>query len=330
MGMLLQKGWTFVSDFKYLKPSGSPFNDRYVTRFSDIMKTWDGNDEQGVGLIGAPLSKSSISHSGAHLAPGTIRKALAAFTTYSIEDDLDLKGWTIKDLGDIVMHVTDVVHSQERIFDTLLNVYKSSPSLLPIVLGGDNSITYPSIKAFSKAKGKVGVIQFDAHHDVRNLEDGGTTNGTPFRSLLETKTIDGKNLVQIGIRDFSNSKAYRTYVEENGVTIFTMKDVRQRPIKKLIDEALEIMEDQVDAVYVSLDMDVVDQSEAPGCPAIGPGGMNAMTLIEAITYLGEQPLVKGLEIVEIDPTVDFRDMTSRLAAHVILHFLKGKEKVKYR
>ncbi|RXJ00283.1 formimidoylglutamase [Anaerobacillus alkaliphilus] len=317
-----------MSSFQYLKPTGSPFVDRHVTRFSDIVKPWNEQEIVGVGIVGAPLSKSSISHSGAHLAPSTIRKAFSAFTTYSIEDDCELSSFEIQDLGDIVMHVTDIVHSQDRIYKTLSEIYATNRKFLPIILGGDNSITYPSIKAFSKAKGRVGVIQFDAHHDVRNLEDGGTTNGTPFRSLLESNTILGENLVQIGIRDFSNSKFYRKYVDSHGVTVFTMKNVRERRITEMIDEALQMMKGQVDVIYVSLDMDVVDQAEAPGCPAIGPGGMSAATLIEAITYLGEQPKVQGLEIVEIDPTVDFRDMTSRLAAHVILHFLKGKARIK--
>ncbi len=319
-----------MNNFQYLKSPGTPFVDRYVTRFSELIKPWNGAELHEVALIGTPLAKSSISHSGAHLAPATIRKALSAFTTYSSEDDLDLAQWKITDLGDIVMHVTDIVQSQERIFQTLSEVYGKTTTLLPIILGGDNSITYPSLKAFAKAKGRVGVIQFDAHHDLRNLEDGGPTNGTPFRSLLETKTIVGKNLIQIGIRDFSNSKAYQLYAEENGVTFYTMKDVRQTAIKALIDKAMKKLQAQVDVIYVSLDMDVVDQAEAPGCPAIGPGGMAGITLLEAISYLGEQPLVRGLEIVEIDPTVDFRDMTSRLAAHVILHFLKGKEKAGLR
>lgn len=323
---LLLKGWKSVSNYQYLKPAGSPFVDRNVTRFSDIVKAWDGSDIRGFGIIGAPLSKSSISHSGAHLAPGTIRKSFSAFTTYSIEDDLDLHDCDIQDLGDIVMHVTDVVQCQDRILKTLSEVYAINRNFIPIILGGDNSITYPSVKAFARAKGKIGVIQFDAHHDVRNLEDGGPTNGTPFRSLLETKTIDGKNLVQIGIRDFSNSKVYRTYAENNDVTIYTMKAVREQPIESIINGAIELLKGKVDAIYVSLDMDVIDQAEAPGCPAIGPGGMSAATLIEAMKLLGEHPMVKGLEIVEIDPTVDFRDMTSRLAAHVILHFVKGKQK----
>lgn len=323
---MFQKGGKSLRQHPYLQKTNASFNDRDVTKVADIIQTWDGEDLRGVGLIGAPLSKSSISHSGACFAPGTIRKALSGFTTYSIEEEIDLAKWTIQDLGDIAMHVTDIAMSQDRVYETIQGLVEENPSWLPIVLGGDNSITYPSVKGFAKAKGNVGVIQFDAHHDVRNLVDGGPTNGTPFRNLLETQTILGSNLIQVGIRDFSNSKTYHNYVKNHDVTIYTMEDVRQNNMKKMMESSVKKLEKSVDFVYVSVDMDVIDQSQAPGCPAIGPGGMDTTDLFEAVTYLGEQSIVGGLEIVEVDPTVDFRDMTSRVAAHVILNFIKGKQK----
>lgn len=319
-----------MTQHPYLQKANVSFNDRDVTKVADIIQEWDGEDLRGHGLIGAPLSKSSISHSGACFAPSTIRKALSGFTTYSIEEDIDLAKSTIQDLGDIVMHVTDVVESQDRVYKTIQQLFDENPSWLPIVLGGDNSITYPSVKGFAKAKGKVGVIQFDAHHDVRNLTDGGPTNGTPFRNLLDTQTIVGSNLIQVGIRDFSNSKIYTNYVKNHDVTVYTMKDVRKNNIQEMMEASIKKLKKSVESVYVSVDMDVIDQSQAPGCPAIGPGGMEATDLFEAITYLGEQPIVEGLEIVEVDPTVDFRDMTSRIAAHVILNFIKGKQKSSHK
>ncbi|GAE35713.1 formimidoylglutamase [Halalkalibacter akibai] len=315
-----------MKQLPYLQKANTPFRDRDVTKVADIIHDWNGDKINGVGLIGAPLSKSSISHSGACFAPGTIRKALAGYSTYSIEEKVDLAEIVVQELGDIMMHVTNISESQNRVYETLSQLLVKNPDWLPIVLGGDNSITYPSIKGFAQAKGKVGVIQFDAHHDVRNLEDGGPSNGTPFRSLLESKTIEGEHLVQIGIRDFSNSKPYYDYVNKNSVTVYTMKDVRRMSMMQIIQESLKKLKDQVDSVYVSVDMDVVDQAQAPGCPAIGPGGMDAQDLLDAVAFLGEHSVVEGLEIVEIDPTVDFRDMTSRLAAHVILQFLKGKFK----
>jgi formiminoglutamase len=313
--------------FRFLKEAGKAvFQDRYVKKASEMLQKWDGKLGGRVGIIGAPLSKSSISHSGAAFAPSTIRSMLSSYSTYSIEEHIDLGDIQITDFGDIVMHPTDIVKSQNRIKETIEQLVAANRETFWIVLGGDHSISYPAISGFQKHWGKVGIIQFDAHHDLRNLEDGGPTNGTPFRNLIESDTINGRHLIQIGIRDFANSKAYTDYGKQQGVTIYTMKDVRSREMKDIIAESIQQLEKEVDAVYVSVDMDVLDQAFAPGCPAIGPGGMDSQSLFEAITFLGEKEIVKALDIVEIDPMMDFRDMTSRTAAWVILQFLKGKKK----
>jgi formiminoglutamase len=316
-----------MKPFRFLKEAGKAvFQDRYVKKASEMLQKWDGKCSGSVGMIGAPLSKSSISHSGAAFAPSAIRNMLSSFSTYSIEENIDLEDVQIIDFGDIVMHPTDIVKSQNRIKETMEQLVAANPETLLIVLGGDHSISYPVISGFQKHWGKVGVIQLDAHHDLRNLEDGGPTNGTPFRHLIESDTIKGRHLIQIGIRDFANSKVYTEYGKQNGVTIYTMKDVRNREMKEIIHESIQQLEKEVDAVYVSVDMDVLDQAFAPGCPAIGPGGMDSHSLFEAITLLGEYEIVKALDIVEIDPMLDFRDMTSRTAAWVTLQFLKGKKK----
>ena len=313
--------------FRFLKETGKAvFQDRYVKKASEMLKAWDGKNARSVGIIGAPLSKPSISHSGAAFAPGVIRKMLFSYSTYSLEEDLDLADISVTDFGDILMHPTDIVGSQQRIAETVEQVVSINPESLLVILGGDHSISYPSISGFQKHWKKVGIIQFDAHHDLRNLEDGGPTNGTPFRNLIETGTIQGSQLIQIGIRDFANSKVYTEYGREHGVTIYKMKDVRNRNIKEIVKESVEQLQNAVDAIYVSVDMDVLDQAYAPGCPAIGPGGMDSASLLEAIALLGEYDVVKAMDIVEIDPMMDFRDMTSRTAAWIILQFLKGKKK----
>ncbi len=105
------------------------------------------------------------------------------------------------------------------------------------------------------------LFKFDAHHDLRNLDDGGPSNGTPFRSLLENGVITGKQLVQIGIRNFSNAHAYHEYAKEHGVTVYTMKDVREREIKDIMTESIEVLRKQgVTSIYISLDMDVARSS----------------------------------------------------------------------
>jgi formiminoglutamase len=311
-----------MSELEFLKNAGEAiFVDREVKKARELLKQWRSDEAvAGLALIGAPLSKTSISHSGAHLAPEIIRKMLASYTTYAIEDDIDLHDQTITDFGDITMHVTDLLTSHDRIEKTLGHLFLEHPRMTPIILGGDHGISCPSIKAFAKAKKTVGVIQFDAHHDLRNLEDGGPSNGTPFRGLIDSATIKGEHLCQIGIRNFSNSKPYTQYAKEKGITVYTMRDVREKGIRIILKECIKKLENQVDAIYVSVDMDVLDQAFAPGCPAIGPGGMNTDDLFEGIRKLAKEQLVKGLDIVEIDPTLDFRDMTSRVAAQLILQF----------
>jgi formiminoglutamase len=316
-----------MSHRPYLKRAGTAiFQDRFVRKGKELFQ--GEASEAVVALVGAPLSKSSISHSGAAFAPNTIRQALQAFSTYAVDDDIDLwdeRGW---DAGDVEMHPTDIVTSQQRIYDTLVDLYKSRPETNWIVLGGDHSISYPSIHAFQQAYGTIGVIQFDAHHDLRNLQDGGPTNGTPFRSLLEKGALQGKHLIQIGIRNFMNGKSYTEFGQQQGVTIYTMKDVREQGVKELVSRSVEQLATTCDRIYVSVDMDVLDQAFAPGCPAIGPGGMDSESLIEAIELVAQHEKVKGMDIVEIDPTVDVRDMTSRMAAYLILTFWKGKKKIR--
>lgn len=317
-----------ANDVNYLVPAGKgKFNDRGISRFAEIVQSWDGQKKvEGFGIVGVPLSKTSISHSGAAFAPEAIRRALSSFTTYSIQDEIDLKDERIWDMGDVLMHVTNLLDSQGRIESALTELFQAHPLMTPLILGGDHSISCPSIKAFSKGYKKVGVIQFDAHHDLREIknEHGGPSNGTPFRGLLESGTISGENLVQIGIRDFSNGKLYHDYAKEQGIKIYTMKDVREREIIHILEESVSYLAQKVDAIYLSVDMDVLDQAFAPGCPAIGPGGMDSSQLMRGIEYLSTVPLVKAMDIVEIDPTLDIRDMTSRVAAMLLILFVKGK------
>ncbi|MGV3489472.1 MAG: formimidoylglutamase [Tuberibacillus sp.] len=311
----------------YLRPAGQAvFKDNGLIKFGETLRTWDGKPAKGYGLIGAPLSKPSISHSGAAFAPEVIRSIFKNTATYAIEEDIDLLHTPIVDFGDVLMHVTDLQESHNRIQAAVKEVMEKNPEIIPIILGGDHSITCPSFKGFKEAKGgTIGVIQFDAHHDVRNREDGGPSNGTPFRGLIESGALKPEHLVQIGIRNFSNSRTYSDYAANRGVTIFTMKNVRDKGILALVQESYQKLAGQVDEIYLSVDIDVLDQAFAPGCPAIGPGGMTNDDLFAGVKWLSAQEKTRAIDIVEIDPKQDFRDMTSRVGTFVILMFILGKE-----
>ncbi|OIU67699.1 formimidoylglutamase [Rossellomorea aquimaris] len=311
-----------MSNFQHIKPAGkAQFMDRYTTKAAELLTPYTDGAKGDVAILGAPLSKPSISHSGASFAPDAMRRCLNSFTTYNIEEETDISGKTIIDFGDIAMHPTSIEECHQRIYQSTKEIAQAEAAPFTIILGGDHSITTSTVKAIKETKGTVGIIQLDAHHDLRNTEDGGPTNGTPFRRLIQEGHLKGEHLIQIGIRNYANAKAYHDYAIENGVTVYTMKDVKQHPIQELIESALNQLDPKVDTIYLSVDMDVLDQAYAPGCPAIGPGGMDPDTLSEAVQSAVRHPKVQAMDIVEIDPTLDIRDMTSRIASLLIINTL---------
>ncbi|GIO26780.1 formimidoylglutamase [Ornithinibacillus bavariensis] len=313
-----------MTEIRHLRPAGKAiFKDRYTTKAKELLTNWLPRKSAKYGIIGLPLSKSSISYSGAAFAPGAIREALQSYSNYAGEIGIELTDEII-DFGDLEMHPTDTIGNHTRLYEGLSDIYQTKAVNNWFLLGGDHSVSYASIRAFKEQLGSVGIIQFDAHHDLRNMEDGGPTNGTPFRRLLEEGIIDGRDLVQIGIRDFTNAKQYHNYAMEQGVTVYTMATVREIGLNAILEQEIDRLAKCTNHIYLSVDMDVLDQAFAPGCPAIGPGGMDSTTLLNGIHFAAQHESVKAMDIVEIDPTIDIRNMTSRVASYVLLEYMKGK------
>jgi formiminoglutamase len=313
-----------MEKFTYLQP-GKPavFKDQYVTKINECIIPYIDGIKGDIGLLGLPLSKSSISLSQAADAPQTIRACLGSYSTFSGEKDRDYQDRSIIDFGDVLSHPTDIEETLERFNCSVREMIATNSCKRHIMIGGDHGVSFPSIRAFQKNYGRIGVIQWDAHHDVRNLEDGGRTNGTPFRSLIEGSYLNGEDLVQIGIRDFSNAKKYYDYTKEKGISVYSMGHVEQLGIGSIVKKEIERLSQVVNYIYLSIDMDVVDQAFAPGCPAIGPGGLTSRELLSSISEAAKHEKVIAMDIVEIDPSKDFRNMTSLLAAHAMMRFMYG-------
>jgi formiminoglutamase len=325
----LERGENTLPHIPYLKrPQDAIFRDRMETKAADWLTPWNGQEPLTASMIGVPLSKTSISHSGASFTPAAVRSALRSFTTFSVDYGVDLQDDPVRDLGDVHMHATDLAECRHRIHDALLAVYQAMPQTVPLIVGGDHSISSPSVQAFATAHPgqNIGIIQFDAHHDVRNFEDGGLTNGTPIRSILESGAVEGRNIVQIGIRDFMNSKIYYDYTVRSGIRVFTSRDVRRLGMDAVLDQALDFVAERADLIYVSFDTDVIDQAYAPGCPAIGAGGLSSWDALDSLYRLGAIPNVRAIDFVCVDPHVDVRNVTSRLLVQLMLTFLTGMTK----
>lgn len=298
-------------------------------KMPQLIKEYVAGQSFDVGIIGAPLSRSSISVSGASDNPNAIRSMWKYFTTYNIEYDVSLDELNIVDIGDINMHVTNILTCHKNIENGIYEVLNQNESFLPVILGGDHSITCPAFKGINRfyLDKKVGIIQFDTHFDLRNLEDGGPSNGTPIRGLLEANQLEGQHVVNIGLHGYFNSYAYKQYADEQQVKYYTMREVRKKGIEQIIEESLNYLRDKVDLIYVTVDMDVLDISVAPGVPASTPGGLQTWELLEAIYLLGQQPQVCAIDIVELDPNRDFSNsITSKTGAYTILNFLCGYTK----
>jgi formiminoglutamase len=304
----------------------APWQDRPETRVSNWIEQWDFAEEIDAGLIGAPYSAASISPSGAAGGPESVRMAFRYNTTYSPDWDTDITALRVRDLGDIGGHLTDVAIAHGKIESVVREALTLGNHFLPIIIGGDHSITAPAVRGFLAAHEgkKVGIINIDAHYDVR-VDDWGPHNGTPFRQLIEGG-INGKNVVELGIHGFMNASWYRLWCNEQGVTTITGRDVYKRGMEACILEALGIAGDGTDLIYVSVDIDALSYPWAPGTSASSAEGLSAWDLLEAMFICGQHPNVAALDVVEIDPTRDVQGVTARAGCSTILAFLAGLQR----
>jgi formiminoglutamase len=268
-----------------------------------------------IALLGFPVHKSSITPNSCHLAPKAIRSALARYSTFSASGDVDLRELKITDLGDVAGADSS---NGKKVIAKKVNGLLDKYGLL-IALGGDNSITYTVASGLFGDLSKVGLITLDAHHDLRD----GNTNGSPVWRLIQAG-LPGKNIVQIGISDFANSKEYSTRAKEAGIFVITRAQLRNKSIQDAMKQAFAHLGRNVDHIYVDLDVDVCDRSVVPACPAATPGGISADELRQAAFLAGANYKVRAVDITEIDPKRDSKDeRTVRLAALLVLEIAAG-------
>ncbi|CAB4808734.1 unannotated protein [freshwater metagenome] len=268
-----------------------------------------------IALIGVPAHASSISATSAHLTPAAIRAALSRYSTFSTSNGVDLAGNTFTDLGDV--QSPDGIDGHARVkaaVNSLLAVHK-----LVVALGGDNSITYSVASNLWPDLSNVGLITFDAHHDLRD----GNSNGSPVWQLIQAG-LPGKNIVQIGIADFANSVEYSARAKENGITVISRADLRTHSIADVVKRALDIAGRDGHEIYVDLDVDVCDRAVVPACPAAMPGGISADELRQGAFLVASDKRVRAIDITEIDAALDTPDQrTVRLAALLVLEAASG-------
>ena len=280
---------------------------------------WLRSDVPGpvdVSVLGVPCHRTSISRTGADATPSAIRAALARYSTYSFAHDVDLASVLASDAGDVADPDQDA--GEARVIDRVRRIMPTTRLL--IALGGDNSLTYSVARgAWGEAIATGGLVTLDAHLDLRD----GISNGSPVRRLIEAG-LPGRQVVQIGIADFSNSLEYAARARDLGITIVTRDALRRRPMSDVMAESLAVAGGGGGPIHVDLDVDVCDRAVVPACPAAAPGGISADELRQAAFHAGRSPRVRSMDIAEIDATADTADQrTVRLGALCVLEAACG-------
>lgn len=292
--------------------SSSDPNDR---QFGNVVSAVESDTaaDTDVVLVGEPYDGAVISRRGAREAPLEIRRSLAAMKTTHLS--AGEPGSQLGDLGDLNLPETDVAGVQKSVQETATDIYKMGP--LPVFLGGDNSLTYGNVAPLLDANRDVGVINFDAHLDCREVQ-GGPTSGTPYRQLHEAG-LD--TYIAVGARHFETSTAYIKYVREQDGTIIPADTFVDGPnaVTETIQDALM----DVDVLYLSVDCDVLEASAAPGVSAPTPGGLTTRELFSAVRTLAADERLAGVEVVECAPPLDTDGLTVDAAARTVAHAISG-------
>ena len=241
-----------------------------------------------IHLIGLPTDQNSSFERGTALAPPAIRAALwsdrgnlSAQSGEEIGTDINLK-----DQGDLLLSDVDCVADDALIMQTVTETI--STGAVPLMLGGDHSVTYPIVAALAAHHGPLNILHYDAHPDIyADFEGNPRSHASPFARILEAG--HASRIVQVGIRTLNQH--CREQAERYNVEILPMLDFRA--------ENVPVLEGPL---YISIDLDGIDPSEAPGVAHPEPGGL---TVREVLSILARQssPIV-GADIVELNPARD--------------------------
>ena len=189
--------------------------------------------------------------------------------------------------------------------------------VMPVVLGGDHSISAPDILACASEHGPVGLIHFDTHTDT-GAEVFGVelSHGSIMYRLVEQGHVDPARYVQIGLRGYWPGPEEFGWQRERGITSLFMHDIRDRGIRAVIEEALAVVGDG--PVFLSVDVDVLDPAFAPGTGTPEPGGMTSVDLLWACREVGRRAQLIGMDVVEVLPeNVGSRDITALVADRIV-------------
>jgi formimidoylglutamase len=279
-----------------------------------------------VAIIGAPFDDAVSHRSGARFGPRAIREA--QYTSGSINSlQLDVEPFEVLDVvdaGDANIVPAWIERAHALIYRKVLEVAQTGA--IPIVLGGDHSITWPSATAVAEVRrpGSIGIVHFDAHADTA-ADDWGVLagHGTPMRRLVESGAVKGRNFIQVGLRGYWPPVDTFAWMKEQGFRYHFMREIEERGVDAVIAQAIDEALDGPDSVYLSLDIDVIDPGLAPGTGTPEPGGMLTREVLRGIRQIVGAVDLAGMDIVEVSPPYDHAETTAMAANRAALEAISA-------
>ncbi len=315
--------------FEYLDPPQlrilSETEGQEERRVSNWITEWDFEEAIDVGIIGVPLNTSTMVDSVLTETPNNMRKALVHFTTFNPDFGIDVQDLKVRYVGDVGFHQTDIDENIRRMEATLPGLFEFNSSYIPVMLGGAGAVTWLSATSYAKATGKkLGIVHFDSRSDMRSLDEGGPTDFTPMRGILEAGVgIEGKNVAQLGLHGFVSTLTEHQYAKDQGVTIITARETRKEGIDAVVARALAVASDGTDAIYVTVDGSALDIPYSQISRMASPGGLSGEDMAEAMYTLGQYPKVAALDLVDIYTYLDENETAARVACSLLMAFLAG-------
>ncbi len=279
-----------------------------------------------VAIVGAPFDDAVSHRPGARFGPRAIREA--QYTSGSINSlQLAVEPFEVLrvvDAGDANIVPAMLARGHALVYRKVREV--ATTGAIPIVLGGDHSITWPAATAIAEIRrpGSIGIVHFDAHADAAN-EDWGQLagHGTPMRRLIESGAVKGGNFVQVGLRGYWPPVEVFEWMQAQGMRYHLMREIEERGAEAVVADAIAEALDGPDAVYLSVDIDVLDPGMAPGTGTPEPGGLLTRELLRAIRQVVAAVELAGMDIVEVSPPYDQAETTAMAANRCALEAISA-------
>jgi arginase len=290
-----------------------------------------------VAIIGAPLDLGA-GRRGVDMGVSALRFA-------GINERVAALGYNVEDYGNIAVEQPERVAIGARnarylpqIADACVHLAECvdeaiAAGQLPLVLGGDHSVAVGTISGVSQAlrrkKERAGVLWIDAHADMNTPQTSpsGNIHGMPLACCIghgpEALThifgyapkVDPKNVALVGIRDVDQLE--RPHVKDSGVRAFTMRDIDERGMRAVMEEAIQIASAGTEGIHVSFDMDACDPEHAPGVGTPVRGGLSYREAHLAMEMVGDSQNIVSIEVVEVNPILDEANRTALLAVELV-------------